>query len=131
VTLAQHKAREAFEVEVMDLQAKVEALANDLRTRRTAATGEEAARLQALEQRLVGGGGRGRGAGVAEVGGEASAGTGGRGAQPVRQRLGGLITAFVGSGARTGTLSAPTSTMRETLADAKTDLAAIEKEIKK
>jgi photosystem II stability/assembly factor-like uncharacterized protein len=131
VTLAQHKAREAFEVEVMELQQKVEALANDLRARRAAATGEEATRLQALEQRLAGGGGRGRGAGVAEVGGEASAGAGGRGAQPVRQRLGGLITAFVGSGARTGTLSAPTTTMRETLAEAKTDLAALEKEIKK
>ena len=30
VTLAQHKAREAFVVEVMDLQAKVETLAADL-----------------------------------------------------------------------------------------------------
>jgi hypothetical protein len=40
-----------------------------------------------------------------------------------------LITAFVGSGARTGTLDAPTATMKATLAEAKTDLAAIEKEI--
>jgi hypothetical protein len=47
----------------------------------------------------------------------------------VRQRLGGLITAFVGSGARTGTLAPPTTTMRDTLAQAKTDLAAIEKDI--
>ncbi|OLC81524.1 MAG: hypothetical protein AUH72_09270 [Acidobacteria bacterium 13_1_40CM_4_65_8] len=46
-----------------------------------------------------------------------------------RSRLNGLITAFVGSGARTGTMSAPTETMRATLAEAKTDLAAIEKEI--
>ena len=51
-------------------------------------------------------------------------------AQPVRQRLNGLITAFVGSGARTETMSAPTETMRATLAEAKADLAAIEKEIK-
>jgi hypothetical protein len=137
VTLAQHKAREAFEVEVMELQAKVEALATDLRARRTAATGEEAARLMALEQRLVGGGGgRGRGEGggrgAAEGGEGGGAGTGGgRGAQPLRQRLGSLITSFVGSGARTGTLSAPTTTMRGVLAEAKTDLAAIEKEIKK
>jgi hypothetical protein len=48
----------------------------------------------------------------------------------VRQRLNGLITAFVGSGARTETMSAPTETMRATLAEAKADLAAIEKEIK-
>ena len=45
-------------------------------------------------------------------------------------RLGGLITGFVGSGARTGSLAAPTTTMRETLAGAKADLAAIEKELK-
>jgi hypothetical protein len=44
--------------------------------------------------------------------------------------LGGLQTAFVGSGARTGTLSAPTATLRATLAEAKADLAAIEKEIR-
>jgi exoribonuclease R len=85
------------------------------------ASADEAARLRALEQRLVGGaGGRGgRGGG------------GGQGARPpVRQRLNGLITAFVGSGARTGTLSAPTTTMRDTLAEAKADLAAIERELK-
>jgi len=132
ITLTQHKAREAFEIEVMELQTKVEKLATDLRARRTAATlrepqgrpgqgrgatGDEAARLQALELRLVGGGG-GRGGGR------------GGGPQPVRQRLNGLISAFVGSGARTGTMSAPTTTMRETLAEARADLAAIEKDIR-
>jgi hypothetical protein len=116
ITLTQHKAREAFVVEVLDLLARVESLAADLRTRRTAASGDTAARLQALEQRLIGGG-AGRGGG------------GGRGAQPVRQRLAGLSNAFVGSGARTGTLAPPTTTMRETLAEAKADLAALEKEI--
>jgi len=120
VTLTQHKAREAFVVEVMELQTRVEKIANDLGARRSAAGAEEAARLRALEQRLVGAGGRGgRGGG------------GGQGARPpVRQRLNGLITAYVGSGARTGTLSAPTTTMRDTLAEAKTDLAAIERELK-
>jgi photosystem II stability/assembly factor-like uncharacterized protein len=118
VTAAQHKAREAFVVEVMDLLSKIETLANGLQARRAAASGDEATRLQGLEQRLVGGpGGRGGGGG-------------GRGGQPVRQRLAGLITAFVGSGARTGTLSAPTATMTTTLGEAKVDLAAIEKEIK-
>src|SRR5438128_11192544 len=114
--MTQHKAREAFEVDVMDLLSKIEAIAADLAKRRAAATGDEAARLRALEQRLVGApGGRGRGAAAAEEAAPA-AGRGGRGTQPVRQRLGGLITAFVGSGARTGTLSAPTTTMRDTLA---------------
>ena len=82
VTLAQHKAREAFVVEVMELQAKVETLAEICATRRAAATGDAAARLQALEQRLVGARGARRwwavvGTAVAH--------------KPVRQRLGGLI----------------------------------------
>ena len=130
ITLTQHKAREAFTVEVMELQTKVEAIATDLRKRREAlgsTADPEATRLQALEQRLVGGGGRGAGGGSGR-GPATSSGQAAR--QPVRQRLNGLITAFVGSGARTGSLSAPTETMRTTLAEAKTDLAAIEREIK-
>jgi len=129
ISLADHKAREAFEIEVIDLQNKIETMATDLRKRREAAAGDAATRLQALEQRLVGGGGGGRGG----RGGAAPAAGGGRSGQaavqPVRQRLNGLISAFVGSGARTGTLAAPTGTMKATLAEAKTDLAAIEKEI--
>jgi hypothetical protein len=121
VTLTQHKAREAFVVEVMELQTNVEKMSVDLRARREAAKGDEATRLQALEQRLVGGGGRGGGRG---------GGSGPANKPPVRQRLNGLISAFVGSGARTGTLSAPTTTMRDILAEAKTDLAAIERELK-
>ena len=115
VTLTQHKAREAFAVEVMDLQAKVEALGADVAKRRAAASGEDATRLQQLEQRLLGGGGRGARGG---------------GAQAMRQQLNALINAFVGSGARTGTMGPPTGTMRQALADAKTALAAIEKEIR-
>jgi hypothetical protein len=124
VTLAQHKAREAFVVEVMELLAKVEKLATDLRTRRTAATGDEATRLQALETRLVGGAGSGRGGrgGAAASGGPVPA-------QPVRTRLSALINAYVMSGARTGTLTPPTGTMRAGLVEAKADLAAIEKEM--
>ena len=53
VTLTQHKAREAFVVEVMELQTRVEKIATDLGARRSAASAEEAARLRALEQRLV------------------------------------------------------------------------------
>jgi hypothetical protein len=112
ISLADHKTREAFELDVMDVQQHVERVAADLHKRREAATGDEATRLQALEQRLVGGGGRRPGGGT----------------QPVRQRLNGLITAFVGSGARTGSLAAPTATMKATLAEAKADFAGIEKE---
>jgi photosystem II stability/assembly factor-like uncharacterized protein len=117
VTLTQHKAREAFVVDVMELQAKTETLGTGLRNRREAAAGEEAARLQALERRLIG-----------VTGGRGGGGRGGP--QPVRQRLGGLITTFVGSGARTGSMSAPTATMRATFAEAKAELEAIEKEMK-
>ena len=52
VTLAQHKAREAFVVEVMELQSRVDSLAATLAALRTAATGEDATRWQALEQQL-------------------------------------------------------------------------------
>lgn len=119
VTLAQHKAREAFVVEVMGLQEKLDELAAALRTRRVALTGDAAAALQALEQRLGASGGGGRGGGR------------GGGVVPVRQRLGTLLSAYMGSGARTGTLAPPTGTMRAALADAKADLAAIEQEIKR
>jgi photosystem II stability/assembly factor-like uncharacterized protein len=123
ITLTQHKARESFVVEVMELQAKTEALAADLAKRRTAASGDEATRLQALEQRLVGAAG-GRG------GGRGAGGAGAAPVQPVRQRLAGLISIFVGSGARTGTMSPPTATMRATLEEAKADLAAIQQAAK-
>jgi photosystem II stability/assembly factor-like uncharacterized protein len=124
VTLSQHKAREAFSVEVMGLLAKVDTLSKDLAARRAAATGAEAAHLQSLEQRLVGGGGgRGGRGGGGNAGGPPPV-------QPVRQRLSGLINAFVGSGARTGTLGAPTGTMTAALVEVKADLAAIEKELR-
>jgi photosystem II stability/assembly factor-like uncharacterized protein len=119
-TLLQHKAREAFVVEVADLQVKVEALGTDLRTRRAAASGAEAARLQTLETRLLGGaGGRGGGGG------------GGRGGpQAVRAKLGGIAGVYNGSGARTGSLAPPTGTMRQALVEVKAELAAVERELK-
>jgi hypothetical protein len=48
----------------------------------------------------------------------------------VRTRLSGLLNTFNMSGARTGTMTAPTGTMREILDDAKKDLATIEREIR-
>ncbi len=126
VTPAQHKMREAFVMEVMDLQARVDAMAKDLATTRAAATGDEVARLQALEQRLGGGGGGGRGGAGGGRGGGGAAG------QPpaVRARLGTLLNAFTISGATTGSLMPPTGTQRATLDAVKKDLAAIEKAIK-
>ena len=129
VTLAQHKAREAFVVEVMALQEKVDTLAADLRTRRAALTGDAAAAVQALEQRLgAAGGGRG---GRGGRGAAPSTGSGRAAGPPIRQRLGTLLGAYMGSGARTGTLAPPTGVMRAALAEAKADLATIEGEINK
>ncbi|HEY6211121.1 MAG TPA: hypothetical protein VIW45_02500, partial [Vicinamibacterales bacterium] len=57
ISLADHKAREAFEVEVMELLTKIDTMSTDLRKRREAAesggaaSAEAAARLRALEQR--------------------------------------------------------------------------------
>ena len=48
----------------------------------------------------------------------------------MRNRLSALVNAFVGSGARTGTLAPPTGTMKTALAEAKADLAKIEVELK-
>ena len=129
-TLAQHKAREAFIMEAMDLQARVDSLATALRARREAATGEEVARLQALETRLVGaapaaGGGRG-----GRGGGGGGGGRGGGGPQPVRQRFAGFANWGGISGARTGTLAPPTAAMRTQMTEAKAELAAIEREIR-
>ncbi len=121
ITAAQHKARDAFVVEASELLQTIDTLANALHSRSAAASGEEAARLRALEVRLVGGGG-GRGG---------RGGGGGRGGavQPLRQRLAALLNAFTGSGARTGTLAAPTSTLKSALAEAKSDLHAVESEV--
>jgi hypothetical protein len=128
-TLAEHKAREAFVVEVMALQARVDSLAPMLTARRTAAMGDEATRLQALEQQLVGGRGAARpgAAGAAGAGAPAAGGGGRGGAQGIRQRLGSLAGVYTSSGARTGTLSAPTGAMRASLTEIKADLLKIEK----
>ena len=116
-----HKARVAFVEEVMALQLKVDALAKDLSARRAVATGDEVARLQALELRLVGGGLGGRGGG--------GGGRGGGGPQAIRQRLTGLAGTYNISGAQTGTLAPPTVSMLTTLAEVKSELAKLEREI--
>ncbi len=104
MTLAQHKAREAFLVEVQALQLRADSLATTLRTQRTAANGTDATRVQALERRLAGG------------------------REAVRPRLAGLAGDFNGSGAQQGSMSAPTGQQRRILAEVKAELAALEKE---
>ena len=106
VTLAQHKAREAFLVDVQGLQVQTEERAADLRTRRAALTGADSSRLAALERRL----------------------TGGR--ESVRAKLGGVARFFNGTGAQQGSFLPPTNTHRRVVAEAKAELAALDRELK-
>ncbi|MFI5244056.1 MAG: hypothetical protein ACHQQR_02440, partial [Gemmatimonadales bacterium] len=106
LTLAQQKEREAFLVEVQDIQVKVEERSAEIRTRRVAATGAEADRLAVLERRL----------------------TAGRDAP--RAKLSGVARNFNGSGAQQGSFFPPTALHRQALVDAKEELAAVEKELK-
>jgi hypothetical protein len=131
VTPVQQKMRETFVIDVLDSQAKLDVLAKELAAKRAAATPEEATRLQALEQRLIGGGGGG-GRGGRGGGGGAPAAPG-QAPQPpaVRARLNSLLGPFTISGATTGSLMGPTTTQRATLEEAKKDLAAIEKAVKR
>jgi hypothetical protein len=106
VTLAQHKAREAFLLDVTDLQKRTENRAAELRTRRAALTGAEAERFAALERRL----------------------TGGR--ESARAKLATIARAYNGTGAQQGSFLPPTATQKQLLAEAKAELAAVEKEMK-
>jgi hypothetical protein len=112
IAQADHEAREAFLLEVLDVQRRLQAATAPFRTRLAAATGEEAARLREVAQRAglasAGGGGRGFGGG-------------GPGAA-----LGGIVSGYNGSGVRQGSLLPPTAGMRAQLAEAKATLALLE-----
>ncbi|MBU6365955.1 MAG: hypothetical protein KJT01_07075 [Gemmatimonadetes bacterium] len=113
-----HEAREAFLLEVLDVQARLQGASTAFRAKVAAATGDEAARLQALATRLgVGGGVRGGGRGM-----------GGMGAAP-GAALGGIVAGYNGSGVRQGSLLPPTTAQRAALAEAKGVLAALEAEV--
>ena len=116
-TLADHQAREAFLLDVQDVQTKLEVPTATFRTRLAAATGADAVRMNALAQKLGLAGGAGRG------------GRGGRGGGGPAATLAGLAGAWNGSGARHGGLQAPSATQRAVLADAKKALIEIEKEL--
>jgi len=107
VTLAQHKARVAFLLDVQATQIQIEQRIADLRARRAAASGAESERFQALERRLS------------------------AGRDAPRGKLGGIARTYNGTGAQQGSFLPPTTLHRQTLAEAKAELAAIEKELKK
>ncbi len=107
VTLAQHRAREAFLLDVQATQVQIEQRIVDLRARRAAASGADAERFQALERRLS------------------------AGRDAPRGKLGGIARTYNGTGAQQGSFFPPTTLQRQTLAEAKAELAAIEKELKK
>jgi hypothetical protein len=104
-TLAQHRAREAFLLDVQAAQLQVDTMLNELRMRRAGATGPDSTRLAALQRRL----------------------TAGRNAP--RVVLGAIARAFNGSGAQQGSFAPPTADNRRRLAEAKIELATIEKEL--
>ena len=106
LTVAQHKAREAFLLDVQAQQVKVEQLANDLRARRTGATSADSTRLVALERRLT------------------------TGREGLRGALGSIARSYNGSGAQQGSLMPPSTQHKQALTVAKTEIAAIEKELK-
>jgi hypothetical protein len=125
VTMAQHKEREAYVLEVQDLQARVDAIAKDVSTKRAAANGAAVPELNAIDAQIGAAGGGGRGG----RGGGAALGPGQK--PPIRQRLGGLLTGLTISGATTGSLAPPTAQQRQTLSELKAEVAAIERELKK
>jgi hypothetical protein len=107
VTLAQQKARETFLLDVQAVQVQIEQRITELRARRAATTGAEADRFLALERRLS------------------------AGRDAPRGKLGGIARTYNGTGAQQGSFSPPTTIQRQTLAEAKAELVAIEKELKK
>ncbi len=114
MSLADHKAREAFLLEVIDVQAKLTAATTAFRTKLAAATGAEAERLTAIAKELgisasAGRGGRGGGGG----GGPASS-------------IASIVGDYNGSGVQHGSLQPPSGTHRAGLAAAKRALATLE-----
>ena len=106
VTLAQHKAREAFLMDVQNTQVQIEQRIAEIRAKRTAASGADADRFAALERRLS------------------------AGRDAPRGKLGGIARTYNGSGAQQGSFLPPTTLQRQILAEAKAELAAVDKELK-
>jgi len=90
---------------VQAAQIDVEQVVSELRTRRSTATGSDSARYVALERRL----------------------TAGRNAP--RAKLGAVARAFNGQGAQQGSFAPPGAVHRQALAEAKSELIAVKKEL--
>ena len=130
-TLADHKAREAFLLDVQEVQAKLTTATTAFRTKMAAAKGADSVRMNemALKLGLVAPARVGAPAGPGGLAGGPGGGGGfGRPRGPAAA-LGGLAGAWNGSGARHGGLQAPSGTQREVLARAKEALAEMEKEL--
>jgi hypothetical protein len=107
ITLAQQKAREAFLMDLQNTQLQIEERLTDLRAKRAAASGSDADRLMALERRLS------------------------AGRDAPRGKLGAIARNYNGTGAQQGSFLPPTALHRQILAEAKAELAAVDKELKK
>jgi len=117
ITVADHRAREAFLVDVIDVQARLTAATAAFRTKLAAAAGDDATRLNGIATQLgLAGGSAGRG-GRGGGGGPASA-------------IGGIVGAYNGSGVRQGSMQAPSKQQRDALAEAKKTLALLEGAVK-
>lgn len=116
ITLAEHKERETFLLDVIDTQVRYASLSADFRTRLQGATGADAERLQTVAAEL----------GLAA--GPAGGARGGRGGvrSPVAG-LGQIIGAYTGSGVRQASLQPPTGTHKAALAAAKDALGKLER----
>jgi photosystem II stability/assembly factor-like uncharacterized protein len=112
ITEAEHQAREAFLLEVLDVQAQLMARTAEFRTRLQGASGPDAEALQRMAQEL----------GLAPAGGA----RGGRSARGPGAALGGIIGAYTGSGVRQASLRPPTGTHRAALEEAKRALARLD-----
>lgn len=130
-TLADHKAREAFLLEVQEVQAKLTTATTAFRAKLAAAKGDDSTRIAAVAQKVglaPAAGGRGGRGGAG--GGGGGGGGGGRGGGGPAAAIAQLAGAWNGSGARHGGLQAPSGTQRAVLAQAKRTLAQIEAELK-
>ena len=112
VTLKEHREREAFLLEVLDVQAKLTALTTEFRTKLASASGPDAQRLQQVAQQL----------GLAAGGGRGGRG-GGRGPASGLQTI---LSGYLGSGVRQASLRAPSATHRAVLDEAKRAKATLE-----
>ena len=128
VSLADHKAREAFLLEAQEVQVKLTEVTTVFRARLAAATAADSLRMNPLAVRIGIAATPALGAGG--PGGPGGPGGGGFGRpRGPAAALAALPGAWNGNGARHGGLQAPTGTQRAVLNEAKSLLRDVEKEL--